>query len=126
MKKVYDFGFCVIEVYDDYIKNTVKEGVILQPEHNNILLDIVKEHFNNKPFVYITHRIHSYSVNPVIYLETSKIQNLAGIAVVSKRNQQKNLVKLEKIFLKKEFNIFDTMEEAITWKDQILEKQTDS
>jgi len=36
----------------------------------------------NEAFVYITHRVNSYSVDPTIYISVSKIENLVGFAVV--------------------------------------------
>ncbi|WP_298538561.1 hypothetical protein [uncultured Aquimarina sp.] len=118
-----DFGF--IEIYEDYIKVTMNEGITVSPEHNDVLLEMVHKHYNNKPFLYITHRINSYAVNPTIYLETAKIQNLAGFAVVSNDPRQKIQTKLEKAFFNKEFRQFDTMESALEWKDQILKHAVD-
>jgi hypothetical protein len=59
------------------------EGTNVLPENNKILLEVANEYFKNQAFVYITHRINSYSVDPQIYLETAKIENLKGFAVVS-------------------------------------------
>ena len=109
----YDFYFCHIEIYDDYVKTIMKEGVTVSPEHNNVLLHIVEKHFKNKAFGYITQRINSYAVNPTIYLETAKIKNLIGFIVVSSDPKQKMQPKVEKIFFGKEFKQFDTLEEAL-------------
>ncbi len=59
------------------------EGVNVSPDYNDALLQVAETYFKNKPFVYITHRINSYSVDPKIYHETSKIKSLKGFAVVS-------------------------------------------
>lgn len=115
-----DFGF--VEIYDDYIKVTIKEGITVSPEHNDVLLEMVEKHYKNKAFVYLTHRINSYAVNPTIYLETAKIQNLVGFAVVSNDPRQKNQTRLEKAFFSKELRQFDNIESAIQWKDELLKK----
>ena len=121
----YNFYFCCVEIYDDYVKAIMKEGVTVSPEHNSVLLQIVEKHFKNRPFVYITHRINSYAVDPTIYLETTKIKNLVGFSVVSSDPKQKMQTKVEKIFFGKEFEQFDTMEEALVWKDMIIKKYKD-
>ncbi|WP_438711826.1 hypothetical protein ACSTS3_04545 [Aquimarina muelleri] len=121
----YDFYFCHIEIYEDYVKAKMKEGVTVSPDHNNVLLQIVEKHFKNKAFVYISHRINSYAVNPTVYLDTSKIKNLVGFIVVSKDPKQKMQTRVEKIFFEKEFEQFDTMKEALAWKDMILKKYKD-
>ncbi|WP_130287933.1 hypothetical protein [Aquimarina brevivitae] len=99
----------------------MNEGVTVSPEHNAILTEIAEFHFrNNTPFVYITHRINSYAVNPSVYRETSKIPNLAGFAVVSKNPIQKQQTKVEKVFFDKDFQDFEELEEALSWKDEII------
>ncbi|WP_378175812.1 hypothetical protein [Aquimarina sp. SS2-1] len=118
----YQFDFGLVEIYNDHIKVTMNEGIIVSPEHNDVLLEMVRKHYSNRNFVYITHRVHSYSVNPTIYLETAKIKNLAGFAVVSNDPIQKILTKLEKTFFNKEFRQFDNLESALKWKDEILEQ----
>ncbi|EZH76028.1 hypothetical protein ATO12_04355 [Aquimarina atlantica] len=121
----YNFYFCHIEIYEDYVKAIMKEGITVLPEHNDVLLLITEKHFKNKPFVYITHRINSYAVNPTVYLETAKIPNVIGFAVVSADHRQKIQTKLEKAFFNKEFKQFDTLELALKWKDQMIKKYSD-
>ncbi|WP_108866841.1 hypothetical protein [Aquimarina aquimarini] len=82
----------------------MKEGITVLPEHNDILLLIVEKYNKNKPFVYITQRINSYTVNPTVYLEISKTPSLAELAVASNNPKQKVQTKLEKAFLKKNFD----------------------
>ncbi|WP_271768158.1 hypothetical protein [Aquimarina algiphila] len=121
----YNFDFCHIEIYNDYIKAVMKAGITVSPEHNTILLQVVERHFKNKPFVYLTHRINSYAVNPTIYLETAKIKNLVGFAVVSNDPKQIMQTKVEKIFFGKEFKQFDTIEAALNWKNETIKKYKD-
>ena len=99
---------------------TVNTGVNITTSHNNVLVDIASTYFNNKQFVYITHRINSYSVDPAIYKEVSKIVNLAGFSVVSKNFMAKSTAQIEKLFLDRPFEIFDTLPEAITWTKNLL------
>ncbi len=120
MVKHYDLGFTKVEVYNNYIVNTIAEGFLVMPRHNSILLDFVKEHFSNKDFIYVSNRINSYSVNPTVYYETKKIQNLIGIAVVSINPRQKLLCEMEGSFYKKNMEYFKKMHEALLWKDEVL------
>ncbi|WP_108803027.1 hypothetical protein [Aquimarina sp. Aq107] len=115
-----DFG--LIEIFEDYIKVTINEGVTVSPEHNDVLLEMVEKHYKNKAFLYLTHRINSYSVNPTIYLETAKIENLIGFAVVSDNPIQIKQTKLEKAFFSKELRRFDDIESALQWKNELLDK----
>lgn len=120
MPKVLKFEFCLMTIYDRYLVTNINEGFHLLPKHNKILVDIAISHFKDRPFIYITHRINSYSVDPKIYFETSKIKNLAGLAVVSDKFKAKSNAEVEKMFFNKPFEIFDDLETAKQWAEDLL------
>ncbi|MFK7783269.1 hypothetical protein [Psychroserpens sp.] len=120
MTDVIKYDFCTMHIYDNYMIVVINEGVTVTPEHNNVLLNVVDTYYKNNPFVYITHRVNSYAVDPAIYKETSKIENLAGFCVVSADYKAKRNAEIEKLFLNKPFEIFDTIEEAKTWSNELL------
>lgn len=109
------YSFCKIEVYKDYIIVTINEGVSLTPENNDVLLGIATKYYKNKNFGYITYRINSYSVDPRIYTETSKINNLVCFAVVSENKLALSNAQIEKLFYKKPFKQFTNLEDSIIW-----------
>lgn len=119
MIKALSFDFCKMHIYNTYIIATMNEGIHLSPEKNDILAEIAEIYFENKSFVYITHRKHSYSVDPSIYIETSSIKNLSGMAVVANVPLAKGNAEIEKLFLNKPFEIFSTIDEAVIWAKQI-------
>ncbi len=124
MIATYSLDFSTIKVYDNYILMTANEGVIIQEKHHAFLQKhVIEKHFKNKPFVAIINRINSYSIDPTIYLKTVQTSNLLGFAIVSNDSMQKTLIEVEKLFFKKEFHLFQTMDEALTWKDHIISKQ---
>ena len=109
-------------IYDNYVVVVINEGVNITPDHNNVLVEVTNTHFLDKPFVYITHRINSYSVDPKIYYETSKIENLKGFAVVSENYKAKVNAEIEKMFFKKPFETFNKMENAFTWAINLIKE----
>ncbi|WP_298320713.1 hypothetical protein [uncultured Aquimarina sp.] len=122
MIRSYNLDFCKLEIHSDHMIATMYEGIVVSINNNSILIKIAEEHFKNTPFVYITHRIHSYSVDPIVYIRTAKIPNLVGFAVVSNDPIQKTLTKYEKTFFEKEFRRFDDMKSALTWKNEMIKK----
>ncbi|MBW1296782.1 hypothetical protein [Aquimarina litoralis] len=122
MIKSYELDFCNLEIYKDYVLATMHEGIVVSVKNNAILIKIAEMHFNNTPFVYITNRVNSYSVDPIVYIKTAKIPTLLGFAVVSKDPIQKTLTKYEKKFFTKEFKRFDDIDSAIAWKDEMIKK----
>ncbi len=121
----YALEFCDLDVYDDYVVSRIHEGITTKPEMLKVFFKLMDIHYKNKPFVYVSHRVHSFSINPAIHAESSKIPNLLGIAVVSSDPMQIEQVKMEKFFFKKDFEIFDTIEKALKWKEEILNTHKD-
>ncbi|MGJ8593117.1 MAG: hypothetical protein ACSHXF_11240 [Aquaticitalea sp.] len=118
----FDFEDAEVFIFDEFIINQVKEGVVIEPSHNDILNDIVQEFFSGKNMVYISNRAKSYSVNPLIYPETEKIPNIIAIAVIPDTPAMRKSAKYEKEFYDKPYEIFDELKSAIVWVETILSK----
>lgn len=123
MLKSLTYIFGQVEIYDGYIVAIMNEGVHISPEYNKVLEDIVNRFYKNKPFVYLTHRKHSYSVDPAIYFETSKIENLAGFGVIAEIPVSGPNAAIEKLFINKPFEIFESKEQAIAWAKTVLNNE---
>ncbi|MDY2588316.1 hypothetical protein [Winogradskyella aquimaris] len=113
--------FCTLSFFDNYVISVINEGEHVDYTLNKILIKKIEKHFN-KPFVYITNRINSYSVDPNIYPRTTEVKNLAGFAVVSKAHMAKVNAQIEQMFFGKPFEIFSELEEAIAWAKKILKQ----
>ncbi|MCT4630052.1 hypothetical protein [Winogradskyella sp.] len=122
MKDSLTFDFCDMMIYDNYIVTIIKEGVNITPDHNEILEEVAIMYFTDKPFVYISHRINSYSVDPKIYFKTTNVKNLKGFAVVSNNYQAKVNAEIEQMFFAKPFEIFENIDEAIDWANELTKK----
>lgn len=120
MPKTIRYEFCEVTIYDDHLIVVIDPEVHITPEHNKVLLEIAETYFKNRPFVYLTHRKNSYSVDPAIYLETSKITNLAGFGVIAAAPLAGSNAEIEKLFLKKPFRVFKDLDEAIDWAKRLL------
>lgn len=113
--------FCTLSFFDNYVISVINEGEHVDYTLNKILIKKIEKRFN-KPFIYITNRINSYSVDPNIYPRTTEVKNLAGFAVVSKAHMAKVNAQIEQMFFGKPFEIFSEMEEAIAWAKKILKQ----
>jgi len=120
MKEKLVFNFCDMTIYNHYVVTVMKEGVNITPEYNSILVGVAETYFLDKPFIYITHRLNSYSVDPKIYYETSKIENLKGFAVVSNNYKSKINAQIEQRFYQKPFEIFTELNKAFEWADELI------
>ena len=118
--KYYDFQESEVFIFDDFIINQVKEGVVIEPIHNDLLNEIVQEHFSGKNMIYISNRVKSYSVNPLIYPETEKIPNIIAIALIPKTETMRKNAIYEREFYDKPYEIFDCLTDAIAWSHEII------
>ncbi len=116
----FNFSFCKVEIHKDYILTVMAEGITVAPRHNNLLVMAADQYYKNKPFVYISHRVNSYSIDPSIHIEMSKIPNLVGFAVISKDPKQQMQIELEQSLFKKELRLFSSTTAAIQWKNKII------
>tara|TARA_B100000795_G_C22777476_1_gene430692 strand:+ start:1380 stop:1748 length:369 start_codon:yes stop_codon:yes gene_type:complete len=122
MRTSLKYDFCEIEIYDNYLVSVMFEGINLTPDKNAILLNIATKYFKNTNFGYITNRLQSYSVDPSIYIETSKIENLVSFAIVSSKKINISNTEIEKLFYKKPFKHFTSLKDAIEWTNNIILK----
>ena len=111
-----DFG--TVYIHENILIAKLNEGILFDLESNQKLLDIGSEIFQNNDYAYISHRVNSYAVDPMVYLKSANKENLKAIAVVSENEMtRRNAEEVEKKFYKDNncFEAFQTLEEAIQW-----------
>ncbi|WP_066220586.1 hypothetical protein [Formosa haliotis] len=122
MKRLITNEFGTLKLYEKYVFAQMNEGITITKDLNNILLQIANTYYKDSPFVYITNRKNSYSVDPAIYLETSKIKNLIGFAIVSNIPLALSNVKIERMFLDKPCETFDVISDAKQWANTLVKQ----
>ncbi|MCC8359031.1 hypothetical protein [Salinimicrobium sediminilitoris] len=122
MIKKVELNCGVIWVHDRILINEMNEGALLDVETNRKILQIGHDSFNNDFFGYISHRINSYAVNPMVYRESAENPQLKAIAVVSKDPVTRQTALLEQQFYanKNCFKIFSSLEEATAWMFELI------
>ncbi|WP_298324896.1 hypothetical protein [uncultured Dokdonia sp.] len=113
-------SFGEITVYNDYVYTVMNEGITVSPNLNDILLAVAEIYYSDREFVYITHRINSYSIDPIVYIETSKIKNLKGFIAVCPNKSLIESFRIEKLFFEKPFAVYQTLDEALVYKEELL------
>lgn len=119
-----DYEFGEIRIFKSFVVVVMKEGITVKPEYNNYLVNISKKYFKDTLFGYITYRKNSYAVDPMVYLKTSKIKNLAAFAVVCTDGLKSSNLELERMFLKKPLKHFSDLDEAKNWVNEVIENST--
>lgn len=118
--KTIETDFAKLSFYEYFVIAEMHEGIDLDENIVDVLIQLSIDFYGDKPFGYISNRINSYSVNPVIYFKISKIENLAAFAVVSNRMIVSYNVKIEKAFMTKPYELFDNLDEAVNWVKHLV------
>ncbi|MGV6831522.1 MAG: hypothetical protein ACWA5P_08195 [bacterium] len=121
MHEELDLEFCTVSIYENYLIVVMNEGIHVTPEYNEILEGIVVKYFRKTPFVYLTWRKNSYSVDPAIYQKTLQIKNLEGFGIITNAIGSSAKAQIEKQFISIPFQIFETIEEAEVWAQHLLQ-----
>ncbi len=121
----HDLEIGYLTFYPNIIVGEVKEGIHVTYENATIAAQVIAQEYKGTiPFVYISNRKNSYSMDPVAYKELfSIVPNLKGFAVVSESKRRRMLSNLERIFVKKPMRVFSSMNEALEWSNKLLENK---
>ncbi|APU69915.1 MAG: hypothetical protein VX712_05730 [Bacteroidota bacterium] len=116
--KEFDLDFGKISIYQNILIARLNEGVLFDVASNRKLLEIGKEIFKDEDYGYISYRLNSYAVDPMVYFESASVSNLKAIAVVSDNEMtRRNADEVERKFYKNssDFEVFTELNLAISW-----------
>jgi len=111
-----------ISVYNAIAIVEIEEGVAVSSKNGFEIFDRLLSIIGGKPWVYISNRVNSYSLDPNDYTHLNQIPTLKGIGVIQYEKSIKTALELEKMFVKKPFKTFNNLDPAIEWAlDKIKE-----
>lgn len=121
--KTIELDFGLVTIHENILIAKLDEGVLFDVKNNKKLLELANDVFNGKDYGYISHRVNSYAVDPMVYFESANAQNLKAIGVVSHNEMtRRNAEQVEKKFYKDNncFEVFETLEEAVAWIKNLI------
>lgn len=119
----YDIGNAEIYVFDDFLIKQVKEGAFISDDETELFVEIIEKHFKNKNFAFISNRVASYTVNPLVYSAAKKIPNLVAFAVISTDEKMRETSRFENKFHNKPFELFENLSDTILWTSKIIKQE---
>lgn len=119
--KIIDLGFSVIELFPNYLVNHSREGIVMDSDEINSLFVIFDSYYSNRKFGYISNRIQSYTVNPLIYKTENSHRNLAALAIVCYSKNCEQNIDYEQSFSNLSFNKFQDLQQAKKWMEDFFE-----
>lgn len=118
---IVELDFSHIILTDTLLISEIRTGYNVDLESFEALKNLADSHFT-RPFIYISHRINPFSVDPMIYRKLATVNNMRGLAIVAYQPIQRNASKIEEYLIARNIaaGIFSTMDEAMIWAREIL------
>jgi len=120
--KILELEFTVLEFYAEYVLSKPMEGKVLEKKEVNLLLKTCQDFYQTRPFIYLSHRINDYNVDPTIYINL-KAANFLGIGVICNKPSYLNTAHFEKKFSKIPYEIFTELKPAKRWAVKMVEEE---
>jgi|SRR6056297_507384 len=123
IREVREFEFGTFYFFDVLVISEINKGVLFQWKMAEKVVKAAKQFYgDNKPIVYISNRIHSYTVVPTDWIKFYKNRHdLAYYSVVGSTTGSLPSTLLEKMFFKGSLQKFQDLEDAIAWSLEQLE-----
>lgn len=122
--KTIELDFCKLDFFDHYFIGTIYEGVLINKKKADTIIQIALKYFESTPFVIISNRVHSFSIDPSIYTKLKLIDTLVGFTIVTNSSKVISNSSLEKIFYGKPFSVHSNFDTAINWSISLVKNQT--
>jgi len=112
----------LIKIYDRVVIVEIAEGIKVSYGTGYHVFGRLMSMIGDKPWIYISNRVNSYSLDPNDYRHFNEISTLKGIGVIQYEKSIKTAVELEKMFIKKPFKTFNDLNPAIEWGLEIIKE----
>ncbi|MEM0516993.1 MULTISPECIES: hypothetical protein [Aequorivita] len=120
LEKVLETNIGIIYFYGNIVVVEAKEGTTVSHKSGFSTLLQGLAYLGTKPWVYIAHRVQSYSVKPTDYKYLNKVTTLKAMVVVAYSDIARSNAELESKFCKKPFAVFDDLTLAAIWGKQFI------
>ncbi len=88
-------GLGEFEFSEGYIIGRIDDGVNAGPDFVDALTKLIQKHSSGQPIIYISDRVHSYSLDPLATMDLISRNNICYAGVVTYKRQQNKSFSLE-------------------------------
>ncbi len=122
--KILDIDFASLQFFEKYVISIVQEDAMVDYDSVKKLQSTMESFYGDDFYGYISYRNNHYSINPLIHLNCGKMLTLVGMAVVCNDHLREITAAFEEKFFSKPFSIFNDLDLAINWMDDLVDKRT--
>lgn len=128
--KEFNYPFADIYAFDGFVISEIKEGInFTWEEHAQVIIDDIVGYFdtNGNDIIYISHRIHSYSVMASDWVKFFKHSySLKNYGVIGYNNTSFLNSMIENLFFKNKIKSFTDLDIAMDWATNIALEKSNS
>jgi len=117
--KNIDLGFTELEIYDDFMIGRTREGVNIDLNKHNQVIDKLSDEFEG-PYGWILDEVNSYSIDFNVLLAAKDDLQIVCCAVVGYRRATRIVYNQAVRLVGKPCRFFESISEAQTWVRQQL------
>ncbi len=124
--KIEKHKFGTLTIGDRFIIGEMKEGSDIHLDTVSRIIDIANSHFKGERWGYISNRINSYSLQPLVYRQASEFEkNMVAFAVVTSKKSALVCSEMEKSLVGErfEFSYFRELDKAIAWVKSVISSE---
>lgn len=112
--KCIDLGFAELEVYDDFMIGRTREGINIDLDKHNQVIDKLASEFEGS-YGWILDEVNSYSVDLNVLFAVKNDPRIACCAAVSYRNATRIVLNQAARLINKPCRFCESISEAQTW-----------
>lgn len=105
----------MVYFYNGIVVFEANEGIVLSYKTGFSILLQGLNYLGGNPWVFISNRIHSYSIETMDFKYLNKVPTLKAVAIVNYSEIGHQNAELEGKFCEKPFKVFDNLQEAAIW-----------
>ncbi len=124
--KIEKHEFCTLTIGDRFIIDEMKEGSDIHLDTVSRIINLANSHFKGERWGYISNRINSYSLQPLVYRQASEFEkNMIAFAAVTNKESALVCSEVEKrqVGDRFEFSCFKELDKAITWVKSVISSE---
>jgi len=123
--KTYTLKVGKLFLYEDFIITEFNEGVELNFESFNEVAEIILLTYRDRPFGFIANRTNPYSIKlKDVFACNKAYKNLKAYAIITYSEVTEDIIEIEDQFFNFNRKAFYDFENAITWIEKTIEKET--
>ena len=112
-------SYCNLEFYEHYVILTMYEDSEFNKTSDKEITELLEDYYGQRDFIFITHRIHKYSIDLDVY-KGRRLKNMKGFAIVSKNPEEHQRAIAEQALWNKSFVFFEDINDATDWAESFF------